>query len=327
MRIQPLDQTTALSPTPRRFWAAAVAVMVVALAACAAPPPAMFTFRVPDPGPADTIPLNLTPTPVPDLVEVNYGTGPRQQADVFLPRAGGNRGVIIAVHGGGFTSGSRADVPAVFGPVLAQTSRGFSVVAIDYRLAAAQTNLFPTAVFDVAAAVNWVRASGPAVGLNPATVVLAGHSAGGTLASLVALAANTTTPTPFGPLPPVDGWLSFGAIYDFVDASPKVASFGIAWLGSGWSLEGRAVASPKTYIDPSDPPGFAVHGNIDNIVDATQFTRFVETAATRGVTTRLYADYVDTDAGGGVCRWHMPMCGANATVMSAWLDAVAGRAL
>lgn len=311
--------------TPKRFGVVPFILMVGVVAACAVPPPAVFTWRVPDPSPGQTVPAQLVPTPRPDLSGVAYGPSPHQLADVFLPNEGGNRGAIIAVHGGGFTAGSRADVAHIFGPILAQRRRGFSIIAVSYGLASRHANLFPTAVNDVATAVSWVRSEGSRIGVNPSVVILAGHSAGGTIAALIALGANSTS---LGVIPSVDGWISAGAIYDFTTNNSRINGFGRDWLGPAWFGPARHIASPVTHLDPADPPGYAIHGNLDNVVHSSQFTQFVETAAGRGITDRLYVDYVDTVAAeptqvkAADCRWHFPLCGANAEVLANWVDAV-----
>lgn len=321
-----------------------LAVATIVVVGCAAPPPATSDPRasetaatptrpttpsgpapmaVADPNPGDTRPLRWDGPPAHHL-DVAYGPDAAQVGDLYLPTDGGNRGVIVVVHGGAFAEGNRSHALDWYGPVMHQVERGFAVFNIDYRLTDGTRNVFPTGVRDVALAVEWVRsAEGAAHGIDAATVVLAGHSAGGTLAALAALAANGDE-GPIGAGVDVDGWLSMSGIYDFAQASRPVADLGAFWLGADRSGPGwLAAASPVSYLDPADPPGLIVHGDRDPIIPLAQVDLLVAAAARSGATERLRLDVVDT---GGECRDHLPQCGMNAAHLDGWIDDVVERA-
>jgi acetyl esterase/lipase len=98
--------------------------------------------------------------------------------------AGGPRGVLLYVHGGGYLSGSAADR----WPITAALARatGLRVLALDYRLA--PEHRFPAALDDVMAAWDWlVERGAPGV-----PVAVSGESAGGGLALLLAQQARDT---------------------------------------------------------------------------------------------------------------------------------------
>jgi triacylglycerol lipase len=109
--------------------------------------------------------------------DVAYGSDPLQKLDLFVPdTSGGNRPVLLFVHGGGFT---RGDKHGPFYPdnITAWAAKhGMVGVNIDYRLAPA--NPWPAAVEDIAAAVAWVHANIAQYGGDPDRIVLWGHSAG-----------------------------------------------------------------------------------------------------------------------------------------------------
>jgi pimeloyl-ACP methyl ester carboxylesterase len=63
--------------------------------------------------------------------------------------------------------------------------KGYATACVEYRLAGEAT--FPAAIYDVKAAARWVRANASRYGLDPDRVGIAGASAGGKLAALVAL--------------------------------------------------------------------------------------------------------------------------------------------
>ena len=285
-------------------------------ASCAVPPPRS----------GETTPLRWS-TSGPDLVDVAYGPEPEHLARIHLPTAGGNRGVIITVHGGGFTEGSPDMVEDWFGPVMRQTTRGFAVVNVAYRLASASGNHFPVGVQDVSTAVRWVREQGRSHGLEPRTVIVAGHSAGGTIAALLGTASNSSPSGPLGRTAAVDGWLSFAGIYDFTTDDRKIRPLARTWLGPQASQRRRLEsASAVRHLDRRDPPGFVVHGDLDGIVPASQLHVLLAAAGRAGVTARLFWDSV----GAGRpfhCRNHLPQCGMNASVLDDWVIRVAARTL
>lgn len=89
--------------------------------------------------------------------------------------------VVLYVHGGGWVKGSRKKV---YGHPEWLTSRGYVLVAIDYRKVPRTT--IDGQVNDVARAVAWTKRNIKRYGGDPSRIVIMGHSAG---AHLVALAA------------------------------------------------------------------------------------------------------------------------------------------
>lgn len=89
---------------------------------------------------------------------------------------------ILFFHGGGFVIGSLEgyDLPCRY--FCART--GCAVVAVDYRLA--PEHKFPAAIEDGVAAFRWLATDGHTLGIDPARIVVAGDSAGGTVAAVVA---------------------------------------------------------------------------------------------------------------------------------------------
>lgn len=113
---------------------------------------------------------------------VPYGPLARQRLDVYAPEAPGTRPVVVFFYGGSWRSGHRGEY-AFVGNALA--SRDVVAVIPDYRLYPEVT--FPGFVEDAALAVAWVHEHAGDLGADPTRLFLAGHSAGGHLAVLVAL--------------------------------------------------------------------------------------------------------------------------------------------
>ena len=107
--------------------------------------------------------------------------------DLYAPKAAGSYPVVIAVHGGGWQAGVRGFY-ASWGNWLA--ARGIAFYAVTYRLSKPGQKTYPQAVHDVRAAIQFIKARGNALKVDPDKVALMGDSAGAHLVSLVALAGD-----------------------------------------------------------------------------------------------------------------------------------------
>ncbi len=248
---------------------------------------------------------------------VEYAPGLR--GDLYLPRAGGQRGTIVLVHGGAFMTGSRAEVVLYADPVMRQLDRGFAVLSIDYRLTSGERNLFPAAVTDASAAVDWVRREGASYGAPTGTVVLAGHSAGATIAGLVAMGANNPGSVR-GTTSPVDGWIGISGTYDLHGDGVTAVQRDI-WLGPNASPDAVTAASAVNQADPEDPPAYLIHGDHDPLVQVGQTQSLTAVLATVGAGP--WMDLVQDPA----CNDHIPTCAVNQHYLNSWLDAVHDRVL
>ena len=120
---------------------------------------------------------------------ITYAThdGVALAGDLYLPAGAGPFPALVAAHGGGWQAGARSAFQ-YWGPYLA--ARGYALFAISYRLAKKGQKMFPQAVTDVRAAVQFVRGSAGEFKLDPARIGLFGASAGAHLTALAALGAD-----------------------------------------------------------------------------------------------------------------------------------------
>jgi acetyl esterase len=109
--------------------------------------------------------------------DIAYGADPRQKLDVFVPSGASGRRVLVFVHGGAFTRGSKSNGGFYDNLAFWFAHQGFVVVNVEYRLAPAAR--FPSGAHDVGQAVGWVADNIARYGGDPADIVLMGHSAGG----------------------------------------------------------------------------------------------------------------------------------------------------
>ncbi|MGW1893675.1 alpha/beta hydrolase [Streptomyces sp. NPDC002004] len=108
---------------------------------------------------------------------------------VYLPEPAvspGPRPTVVFFHGGGWTI-CDLDSHDATARALCRDA-GAAVVSVDYRLAPEAR--FPAAVDDAYAAVCWAADHAAELGGDPAAVAVAGDSAGGNLAAVVALLAR-----------------------------------------------------------------------------------------------------------------------------------------
>ncbi len=163
------------------------------------------------------------------------------QARIYRP-AGTDLPVIIDVHGGAWSSGSRTS-GALYDNALAEA--GYLVIGIDFRQGPDFKH--PAASADVAGAVRWVRRNAKTLKADASRIALVGSSSGGHLAMLAALKPNApehqTTP-----LLDFDGKVSPHAD---IDAS-------VSWVAALWPVS-----------DPAARFRYAKRAGLKGLIDGT----------------------------------------------------------
>lgn len=205
-------------------------------------------------------PLTLLNGAVPDgasraTTGLAYGPLARQRLDIYAPPDAERAPVVVFFYGGNWRSGERADYRFA-GDALA--SRGIVAVIADYRLYPEAR--YPAFLQDAALVVAWTQQHVAAYGGDPSRVFVAGHSAGGYIAAMLALdprwlQAAGTTPSALA------GWIGLAGPYDFLpivarDIRP-VFQF----------PDTPADSQPIRHVSATAPPGLLLTGAADTTVD------------------------------------------------------------
>ena len=210
-----------------------------------------------------------------DGIQYAQGNSAPLLADLLLPKSSAPAPAIIFIHGGGWIGGTR-DWPAVL--MTPFPEHGYAAMYIDYDLSPAVR--FPVALGECKAAVRWLRAHAAQYHVDPNRIAVAGVSAGGELAALVALTADDPRYEGIGEFREFSSGVKAAILYssdlDLTPFSEKDESVN-AYLGGSCS-EHQALclqASPQFNLSGKLPPIFIGHGNADKDVPYSQFVNFV----------------------------------------------------
>lgn len=193
--------------------------------------------------------------------------------DIYRPTTRGRFPILVQIYGGAWQSGSPSSFDW-FARYFA--SRGYVVVAIDYRHAPAWR--WPEQLEDVRSGLIWVAEHSPAYSGDPTRIALVGRSSGAQLAMRVAYneapSSIRAVVNLYGPVDLADGWRHpphpdplnvRGVLETFLGGTPDQMP------------ERYRHASPITYASGRVPPTLHIYGSRDHIVEA-RFGRQIDRA-------------------------------------------------
>ena len=175
---------------------------------------------------------------------------------------------LVFFHGGGFVLGDLD----THEPACAEIARvlDLPVISVDYRLS--PEHPWPAAPDDAEAAARWVAGNPDALGRHVTGLVLAGDSAGGTLAIVTALALRDAPAA----VPVIAQWPIYPAV-DLAKRYPSHDSFSTGFLlsadGMKWFNEcyqpdfGHWRASPLKADQSGMPPTLVITASLDPLLD------------------------------------------------------------
>jgi acetyl esterase/lipase len=219
-------------------------------------------------------------------------------ARVYTPKDSAPLPLVTYFHGGGWALGDVKSYDAVCSQIAARV--GAVVVSVDYRMA--PEHRMPTAAEDAYAATEWLAANASEVGADGSRVAVAGDSAGGNLAAVVAIMARDRR----GPriahqvlvYPATDGTLSSPSLQEHAKGPiltlSSVNAYRALYLGPDGD-ERDVRFSPLLAGDLSGlPPALVQSAQLDPLRDdAARYAMALEKAGT----TARYTEYVGAPHG------------------------------
>jgi pectinesterase len=219
--------------------------------------------------------------PIPSSVRVTRDVpyakyGQRElKLDIYQPPEGEPRRAvpgIIVVRGGGWLSGDKE----AFGFIAAQLAKeGFAAASVEYRTASEAR--FPAAVYDVKAAVRWMRVHAAKYQIDPNAIGAIGGSAGGHLVALLATSSGVKTLEGVGGNGETSSEIqavvamACACNLESVRSAQAVRGF-IGDLPADAYAQAARLASPAAHVSKHSAPMLLLHSRTDPVVPFEQST-------------------------------------------------------
>lgn len=236
----------------------------------------------------ETVVYNDVPT-VENGTEFNY-------VNITVPKGDGPYPVIFWIHGGGWTQLDR------YSCFISDTmdyllSKGFAVVSAEYTKSVdgdPSVSGYPQMIYDLKAAVRFLRANADTYHLDTSFIAAMGESAGAHLAMLMGTtngnsAYEDLTMGNEGYSSDVQAMISYFGPADCV-SDPMMA---YAILGEDHTSQDAMAVSPYYQISKDSPPLYLTHGKDDATVSVTHSEKMEERAKTLLGEENVTAKYYD----------------------------------
>lgn len=226
------------------------------------------------------------------VVYTNGAHGPLL-ADVYIPMKEGVHPGIVFIHGGGWKNGNRHQMIKL---IKALAEDGYVCFTIEYDVDPVP---FPASFHESLAAVKFFRDHAAQYHLDPARVAVAGSSAGGELAALVALNPSglplgtglAKYEAQAGSASAVQAGVILNGVLDLTDmARTHEAGMITAYLGGTCEAKMDACkdASPVFHVHPGAPPMYVGHGTADQTVPFAEAVAFTNALKAARVPVRFF---------------------------------------
>jgi acetyl esterase/lipase len=211
-----------------------------------------------------------------DIVYAEAG-GKKLLLDLYMPVGKQEPYLIVWVHGGAWSSGSKESPP------LGLLSAGYALASVNYRLSGEA--VFPALIHDIKASIRFLRGNAKKYGYRSDKIIIWGSSAGGHLVALVGTTNNDrslegTLGNYLNESSSVQAIVDFYGPTNFLTILNQSTPHGVSVRAPALKLLlGKPVeevpelakqASPVYQVDSTDPPLLIVHGDQDIQVPVNQ---------------------------------------------------------
>jgi len=176
-------------------------------------------------------------------------------ADLYFPSKVKNlKPGILMVHGGGWRAGDKSLMESM---AIRFSENGYVVMVPEYRMSLEAA--YPAAVYDLKAALRWLKVNSAQFGLDVNRVAILGCSAGGQLASLVGVTGGTKVFFEDGTEKDenqVQAIIDIDGVLKFRHPDSSEGKMAADWLGGIYEQvpENWEEASPLNFVDKNTPP-------------------------------------------------------------------------
>jgi acetyl esterase/lipase len=233
-----------------------------------------------------------------NLCYVQHRRTIEQTLDLYIPAFGKPPyPVILWLHGGSWQIGDKNDSCVACDHLLAK----YAVASVNYRLDSEAK--FPAQIYDVKAAIRFLRAKAQTYKLDASRIGVWGQSAGGHLAALLGTSGGVNE------LEGDEGWSKYSskvqAVCDWCGPTDfetikgqSGANCKIQWgsqssplfnlLGGKMDKSSLAAASPVSYVSQYCPPFLIMHGLNDDAVPPAQSQELRDRLQAKGCDVQLH---------------------------------------
>lgn len=202
--------------------------------------------------------------------------------DIYLPpNAKPNTPLVVWIHGGAWMLNDKyADMSYMKNTIRTIVENGYALASIDYRYSTEA--IFPAQIQDCNQAIEFLYQNAEKYLLDKNHFALVGFSAGGHLASLLALSKNNKVKAFYEKDNKmsfkIKGVIDFYGPSDFLAIPKNLEPAGAIKTSENILLGNTPLqrpdlakwASPVTYVDKNDPPFLIIHGEKDQSVPYSQ---------------------------------------------------------
>ena len=198
---------------------------------------------------------------------------------VYLPESEGPHPVLMWIHGGGWRNGDRL-IGANHASQQIVADGQWAVVSVEYRLSSEA--IWPAQLSDLQTALNWIHDHANLYNLDAETIVAWGSSAGGHLASMLAVTPDLNIVAAIDWFGPSDlNVLANQAIEAGADYSAVTSFLGCDLAENVSACDNQSISSsPALLANDQTAPLLIMHGTDDEVVPFNHSTILHEALVT-----------------------------------------------